>query len=221
MIYYRERKQPLREEIIKMARTKAVSEDIEKLIKRANQRLRQLEKDELANQSKAYQYIMKKASKNLASDTKVKMFSYTRSGEIKFRTDLAKLMKENKNVYKALIRTATGFTESKSSTKLGMEDAIKQSYNTYKEKTGFKGSYTEWADRWSNDEYQYLVKVYGVSSADELISITADNFSFSFDKALHEVYEATNNGRLSKEGIFEFIKEKYDLKNEDYEEVNE
>lgn len=202
-----------------MARQKAVSEDIEKLIKRANQRLRQLEKDGLANQSKAYQFITNKAVKNMASPTKVKMFAYTSSGEIKFRTDLATLKKANKNVYKALVNLASGFTEAKSSTKIGIEEAHKQSYEGFKNKTGFSGTFSQFSDMWSNYEFQELLKIFNVS---ELVSMADDlgnTYGMSFDDVIHNMYEAYKGGVTSEWGMYDWFEEHFGVKEEDFDDV--
>lgn len=198
-----------------MARTKSVSEDIEKLIKRANQRLRQLEKDDLANTSKAYQYIMKKAQKNLVGDSSVKMFSYTRSGEIKFRTDLATLKKENKNVYNALVKAAIGFTEARTSTKIGMEDIARDNYKGWKDK-GFEGSFSEWSDMWSMYEFQELVKRFGVSDVVSMASDIESTFNITFEDAIRDMYES---GATSKYGIYEHMKNKYNWTDFDFEDI--
>ena len=199
-----------------MARQKAVSEDVEKLIKRFNQRLRQLEKDGLANQSKAYQYIMNKAMKNLASGTKVKQFAYTRSGEIKLRTDLATLKKQNKNVYKAVIKLATGFLDAKSSTKIGIEDSTKQSYEGFKNKTGFSGSFNEFSDLWNITEFVALTKRYGVSDSIEIIEDIVNGFGFSLKDAITEFY---NSGASSVYGVYEYLEEKYGIKEGDFDNI--
>lgn len=188
-----------------MARQKAVSEDIEKLIKRANQRLRQLEKDELANTSKAYQYIMNKALKNMASKSKTKMFSYTASGDIKFRTDLATLKKQNKNVYKALINVATGFTEAHTSTRIGIEDANKKSYEGFVNKTGFTGDFAEFSDLWKNKEFELLTKKFGVSDTITLAQDLADKFSMEFDDVISLMKDSN---ATSEEGVREFVEDR-------------
>lgn len=199
-----------------MARQKAVSEDVEKLIKRANQRLRQLEKDGLANQSKAYQYIMNKATKNLASGTKVKQFAYTRSDEIKFRTDLATLKKTNKNVYKAVVKLASGFLDAKSSTKIGIEDATKQSYEGFKNKTGFSGSFNEFSDLWDNTNFVTLIQRFGVSDTVSMADNLSEQFNISFDEALQGMVES---GASSQMGMYEYFEQKYNVIESDFDEV--
>lgn len=199
-----------------MAKQKAVSEDVEKLIKRANQRLRQLEKDGLANQSKAYQYIMNKAMKNMAKGTKVKQFAYTRSGEIKFRTDLATLKKQNKNVYKVVVKLASGFLDAKSSTKIGIEDATKQSYEGFKNKTGFSGSFNEFSDLWDNTNFVTLIQRFGVSDTVSMADNLSEQFNISFDEALQGMVES---GASSQMGMYEYFERKYNVNESDYDEV--
>lgn len=198
-----------------MARTKSVSDEIIKDIKRANQRLRQLEKDGLANESKAYQYIMKKANKNLASKTKVKLFSVTRSGEIKFRTDLAKLKKENKNVYRALIKNVEGFLESKSSTKIGIEDAHKKSFEKFKD-YGYKGTFNEWSDMWNDYNFQQLVKRYGVSDTVSMADDIVNQYHISYQETFKGMLESNTQ---SEYALKEYFKDKYRTKDSEGEEV--
>ncbi len=198
-----------------MARTKSVSEDIIKDIKRANQRLRQLEKDGLANESKAYQYIMKKANKNLSSKTKVKMFSVTRSGEIKFRTDLAKLKKENKNVYRALVKNVEGFLESKSSTKIGIEDSHKKSFEKFQD-YGYKGTFNEWSDMWNDYNFQQLVKRYGVSDTVSMADDLVNQYHISYEETFKGMLESNSK---SEYALHEYFKEKYRTKDGEGEEV--
>lgn len=198
-----------------MARTRSVSEDIIKDVKRANQRLRELEKQGLANESKAYQYIMKKANKNLAGDSKVKMFSITRSGQIKFRTDLAKLKQENRNVYRAMLKNLEGFLEAKTSTKIGIEDAHKKSFKKFKE-YGYKGNFNEWSDMWNNYAFEQLVKKFGVSDTVSIADNIVNEFHISYDDAFKGMLES---GASSEYGLKEYFKEKYNINNEDYEDI--
>ena len=198
-----------------MARTRSVSEDIIKDVKRANQRLRELEKQGLANESKAYQYIMKKANKNLASDTKVKMFSITRSGQIKFRTDLAKLKQENKNVYRAMLKNLEGFLEAKTSTKIGIEEAHRKSYKKFKDE-GYTGSFDEWSDMWSNYEFEQLVKKFGVSDTVNMATEIVYTFNISFNQAFKDMLDS---GASSKYGMFEYLREKYNVNKDGYEDI--
>lgn len=198
-----------------MARTKSISDEIIKDIKRANQRLRQLEKDGLANESKAYQYIMKKANKNMFSKTKVKMFSVTRSGEIKFRTDLAKLKKENKNVYRALIKNVEGFLESKSSTKIGIEESHKKSFEKFKD-YGYKGTFNEWSDMWNDYNFQQLVKRYGVSDTVSMADDIVNQYHISYEETFKGMLESNSQ---SEYALKEYFKEKYRTKESEGEEL--
>lgn len=200
-----------------MAKTRSVSYDIELMIKRANQRLRQLEKDDLANTSKAYQYITNKALKNLSSKTKVKMFSYTRSGEIKFRTDLVTLKKQNLKVYKALVKTVQGFLDTKTSTRIGIEDSYKASYEGFKNTTGYSGSFSDFSDLFVNSNYEILLKVFSVSEIGAMLDyIEAMLPNLSQDEILEEMVKS---GRTTTQGMYEYFREKYNINDEDYEDI--
>lgn len=200
-----------------MAKTKSVSYDIELMVKRANQRLRQLEKDDLANTSKAYQYITNKALKNLSGKTKVKMFSYTRSGEIKFRTDLATLKKQNSKVYKALVKTVQGFLDTKTSTRIGIEDSYKSSYEGFKNTTGYSGSFSDFSDLFTNSNYEILLKEFSVSELGSMLDYIEGMLpNLSQDEILEEMVKS---GRTTTQGMYEYFREKYNINDEDYEDI--
>lgn len=190
--------------------------DVEKLIKRANQRLRQLEKDGLANQSKAYQFIMNKAQKNMASKTKVKQFAMTSKGEIKFRTDLATLKKANKNVYNAVIRLATGFTETKGSTKIGIEEKYKGGYETFKRLHGFTGTFEQYTDMWKNEEFKKLENIFKTSYIVEMGEDLADKFGITYEQAINDMAESKATSEMA---LYEYFEEKYRSDEKDEETV--
>lgn len=199
-------------------RSRAVSEDVEKLVKKANQRLRELEKQGLANSSEAYQYIMNKANKNLAGKSKVKMFSTTAKGQIKFRTDLATLKKANKNTYKALIKTVEGFIEAKTSTPTGISEKNKQTYESFKNTTGYTGSISEFDDLWKNTEFIELTKRYGVSDVINMMDEFSEKLHMSEEDIIHEMYIS---GKSSKWGMVEYFEEKYHITTGDFEDNDE
>ena len=199
-------------------RSRAVSEDVEKLVKKANQRLRELEKQGLANSSEAYQYIMNKANKNLAGKTKVKMFSTTAKGQIKFRTDLATLKKANKNVYKALVKTVEGFIEAKTSTRIGISEKNKQTYESFKNTTGYTGSFSEFDDLWKNTEFIELTKRYGVSDVINMMDEFSEKLHMSEEDIIHEMYIS---GKSSKWGMAEYFEQKYHIIAGDFEDNDE
>ena len=198
-------------------RVRSVSKEIENEVKRANQRLRQLEKDKLANVSKAYQYITNKALKNLASDTKVKRFARTRSGQIKFRTDLATLKKENINVYKTLIKNVEGFLNAKTSTRIGIEDTYRSSYEGFKDTTGYSGSFSDFSNLFSNSAYEYLLKYFSVSELGTMLDYLDGMYPNMSESEILD--EMISSGKTTVQGMYEYFREKYNINDEDYEEV--
>ena len=203
-------------------RSRAVSEDIEKLVKKANQRLRELEKQGLANSSEAYQYIMNKANKNLAGKTKVKMFATTSKGQIKFRTDLATL-KKAKNTYKAMIKAVEGFLEAKTSTRTGISEKNKQTYESFKNTTGFSGSFAEFDDLWKNSEFVELTKRFGVSDTIAMMDslqdmLNSNDLHLSESDIIHEMYVS---GKTSNWGMYDYFMKKYNISSSDYEDIDE
>lgn len=198
----------------------SVSEDIVRDIKRANQRLRQLEKDGLANESSAYRYIMRVAQQNLASDTKVKQFAVTRSGQIKFRTDLAALKKENLNTYRAMLKKVEGFLDAGTSTKIGIQDAHKKAYETFKQKFNYKGDFKDWSDMWNYASFKELVKRFkNVSDALSIVDDVASHFNNLTQEQLYD--EIAQSTFKSKTAIIGFIRDKHpDDYTGEYEEID-
>ena len=88
---------------------------INSMVKRANQRFRQLEKSNMSYSS-AYKYMinqLKAGRKYLTTDNK---------GRIKFRTDTSKLKKESASSFNALVRNVEEFLNANTSTVKGVKN---------------------------------------------------------------------------------------------------
>lgn len=136
---------------------------IEDKTRRANRRLRDLERAGLSDSSNAYRYI-----KTVAYDDRG-ITSYTSTGKIKFRTDTKNMSEEELKVQLSYL---DNFLTAKTSTVGGVNRKYKDAYNTFKQESTISNdiSYTEFIDMYN---YQALVeyqKIYGSIAMQELVS---------------------------------------------------
>ena len=95
------------------------------MVKRANQRFRQLEKSNMTYSS-AYKYMinqLKADRKYLTTDNK---------GRIKFRTDTSKLKKESASSFNALVRNVEEFLNANTSTVKGVKNQYIKGFETFR-----------------------------------------------------------------------------------------
>ena len=92
--------------------------------KRANQRMRQLEKDSLATSSLAYQYVKTKEVDHSTSLAK------TKHGEIKFKTSFKGKTIQN---LRRNAKDVMGFLKTKTSTSRGTRNKYQKSFDSYNE----------------------------------------------------------------------------------------
>lgn len=133
-------------------------------IKRANQRLRQIEKSGYTN-SPAYRYILNKA---FYKDTNI---SFTKHGEIKFNTNLRKLSPEQTD---ELTRMVKGFLSKQTSTVSGTKEMMNNAFTGYNEKLKSLGL-DELDDKdflyvWDSAQAKALKEMYGSEQANVLIN---------------------------------------------------
>lgn len=139
--------------------------ELRTLAKRANQRLRQLEKSGVTQASKAYGRIelwSYKGSKEFLSTT--------HKGQFKFKTSTKN---RTTNQLKAEVRQLNIFLGNQpveingqvhfvsSSTVSGINKMYNQSYKSFKKSTGFTGTYTEYTNLISEDAFSWAVRNYG------------------------------------------------------------
>ena len=119
-------------------------------VKKANNRLDKLERNDYDKSSSAYRYIEKEHYKG------DKALKETKTGKMRFKSDLRTL---TYNQLSHLFNMANGFNEAKTSTKTGIEKLTKESYN----KSPLKDSMTkqQYAEFWQDSNVQQFSKLYG------------------------------------------------------------
>lgn len=123
------------------------------LAKRMNQRLRQLEKSGLTQSSKAYGRI------ELWGYNQSKEFlTTTGKGEIKFKTSTKG---RTTRQLQAQIRQMEIFANANTSTVSGIKKSYTKSYQTFKKKSGYTGSFTQYSQLVSEDAFSWAVRNYG------------------------------------------------------------
>lgn len=133
-------------------------------IKRANQRLRQIEKSGYMN-SPAYRYILNKA---FYKDPNI---SFTKHGEIKFNTNLRNLSPEQTDELTKLVK---GFLSKQTSTVSGTKQMMNNTFTGYNEKLKSLGM-DELEDKdflyvWDSAQAKALKEMYGSEQANVLIN---------------------------------------------------
>ena len=133
-------------------------------IKRANQRLRQIEKSGYTN-SPAYRYILNKA---FYKDPNI---SFTKHGEIKFNTNLRKISPEQTD---GLTRMVKGFLSKQTSTVSGVKTMMKNAFSGYNDKLQSLGldavEDKDFLYIWDSAQAKALKEMYGSEQANVLIN---------------------------------------------------
>lgn len=117
------------------------------LIKQANERLRQIEKRGLQDESKEYQLVKYYATQKSA--TKGAIYNVSKDGRIRFSSDLQKYMNEGKGFQTAaqrrayFINTLRNFLTAESSTVSGIKAIKKRAYETFKKNIEASGGKTK------------------------------------------------------------------------------
>ena len=177
----------------------AIQNLIEDKTRRANRRLRDLERSGFDNSSDAYRYV-----KALAYDDRG-ITSFTSTGKIKFRTDTKKMSEEE---LKEQLSYLDNFLTAKTSTVGGVNRRNKEAYKTFKRENTIANdiSYTDFIEMY---DYQSLVdyqKIYGSSSMQELVSESGIEKANVIAKEVIKMVEKA--GEVSLEDI-EKIKSKF------------
>lgn len=180
-----------RKELVKEIKTKA---------KKANQRLRELEKRGLTNSSVSYNDVQQ-----LVFDNKNYM-SFTDKGEIKFNTALSG---RDETELKEELRKIDKFLNAKTSTKSGIDRAFKNQYESYIEKYPEQNlSFDEFNSIYSSALIKSFLDIY---QSDELTHILDNTISNSIDD-IERVLR--NVGFTGKEEIpLKKIKEEFEKQN--------
>ena len=139
--------------------------------KSQNQRLRELEKRNLAKSSVAYKYLMKEKKRDNVNLT------LTQKGQIKFDLKTKGLTKNELLERAKFIRD---FSETKTSTVSGIKASQEFSFEKfkkqYKEVTGeeFKGDFSDYSDLYTDTIVQEYSKMYGSEEVEYLVRTYGD-----------------------------------------------
>ena len=132
--------------------------------KRANRRLRDLERSGITSSSNAYRYIERLAY----DDDDKNIISFTSTGKIKFRTDTKKMSEKE---LKQQLSYLDNFLSAKTSTVGGVKRKYKKAYETFsKNENNIKLSFDEFIDEYDYQELVNYQKIYGSSAMQELVS---------------------------------------------------
>lgn len=156
-----------------------LKKEVATLAKRANQRLREIEKQGLTKASNAYRYI-----ETLANDKK-QYTSTTKKGEIKFDTSLSK--KSYNELSEEYAKLNTFLNESKTSTIKGIKAKYQKAYDTFKENNpNVQISFDEYGDLWRAKQIDKAVNMFGSNQA---VKIYEQNDSDIVDKVIEQMDE--------------------------------
>lgn len=159
---------------------------INSMVKRANQRFRQLEKSNVTYSS-AYKYMLKqlKAGRQyLTTDSK---------GRIKFRTDVSQLKKENVTSFNALVKNVETFLNANTSTVKGVKNQYIKGFETFRNSDERLKDYTyeEFYEIMESSNVQQAMSNYGSDQVIELYEKYSDELSINeFERLL-----TANNGQ--------------------------
>lgn len=133
--------------------------------KRANRRLRDLERSGITSSSNAYRYIERLAY----DDDDKNIISFTSTGKIKFRTDTKKMSEKE---LKKQLKYLDNFLSAKTSTVGGVNRKYKKAYKTFSENEDnkVKLSYNEYIDEYDYEELVKYQKIYGSMAMQELVA---------------------------------------------------
>ena len=144
-------------------------------VKRANQRLRELEKQGMQN-SPAYRAIERL---RLAKDPAI---ATTGKGQMKFSTNLRKMSAEDRHHLRIQVKK---FLEAETSTTKGAKAVAKRAQSAYKKHAGIpeEEDVSDWLNLWSLAIVKQYAAMYGSDMTEELITkiIKAD---LSYDEAV-------------------------------------
>lgn len=162
-IKHAHRSQAAREAI--KARRTDIASDVATMAKRANQRLRELEKHGLTEASHAYRYVERLA---FDADTAT---AHDKKGRVKWNTNTRKKSYQQLQHEKAELERF--LNEAKTSTVKGTKAQFEKGYQTYEQKAKEAGrrptSRSEYGDIWRMRNIKNLQKIYGSNEAVRII----------------------------------------------------
>ena len=168
--------------------------------KRANTRLRAIEKANLTKTS-AYENVRRMGFDDSNS------ISYTKKGEIKFRTDVSKMSESELKEHQRVIED---FLQSKSSKVGEIKKRRQQAYNKWKKEKERQGQKVDmdvnefsefWElsiikklkDAYGSDEVEYMVLTYGESAVIETIEEMQKEGLDPYNMSIEEIHNRVEN----------------------------
>ena len=176
-------------------------------VKRANQRLRELEKQGMEN-SPAYRAI-----ERLAYNEDVAIGKTTK-GQIKFKTNIRKMSYDERRHLEAQVKR---FLEAETSTTKGVKEVKKRAEDAYNEKFG--GDYSDWLLLWGTAIAHQYKMMYGSDFTAQVINALHGNMTREqaqqfmenhfgqpmadiMDAMAHTEMEETGDGSFDWEDLF-------------------
>lgn len=161
---------------------KELNKRVRQLVKRANQRLTEIEKRGLSGQSRAYEYISSELPNRYFLTQVVNKKSTGRAG-LKFRTNIGSLKTSEVEQIKTAVES---FLLARTSTIIGIQDVQTQARKTFKEQFGeetykqfdsqgfenfmsgeiWKKAY----NKWGSDEINTAIAVHGYATVEGALS---------------------------------------------------
>ena len=160
---------------------------IHKMGKVANTRLRELEKTKhgsIYKSSSAYRYVEKQARIE-REQGQTFVYGVAKDGSFKFNTS-------TRNVdIRSLQERATQisrFLSARSSTVTGTKAIYKESFQTYKDTTGYEGSFADWSESFSNAIIKNFREQYGTDNVNALME-KGRKYKMSTDEIANLLYD--------------------------------
>lgn len=202
--------------------------ELRKLAKRANQRLRQLEKDKLSDASKAYHRI-----ELWAYNQNKEFITTSKDGKIKFKTSTNNVKhekgqrvvkKRSTRQLQAEIKQLNIFLNARSSTKKGIDSMYKQAFESFKKKTGYTGTYKEYSEMMTEDIVSWAYRAYISGIVTDIIkNLGIDSAKDFFNQARIKGWSQNElyNQAFGKNVAFESVKDIFDkMQDDEGESIN-
>lgn len=175
---------------------------VRNLAKTANQRLREIEKQNLTKASNAYRYVERQAF------DEQQFIAYTSKGQIKFDTNTRK--KTFWELKEEVAELRTFLYESKTSTVKGTRERYRKSYEAYKENNGTELSFEEFGEMWLQNNMKKAIKMYGSD-------VAVDIYSGEYSKALtmqeiNDIIGQIDEGKATLTRLKSLVKDKEESK---------
>lgn len=152
------------------------------LTKRANQRLRQLERSGVVQQSRAYRYV-----KRLVFDKQIyDVVDLTNKGEPKFKTSYSKM---NNRQLKRQIREIETFLQAKTSTVGGVRQAYEKAYKTYSRIYNDNLTFEEYSNLFDETNLKWYSNTYGSKELNKLVSQYGEDKAIIIASRVKQTYE--------------------------------